>query len=139
MNSGDIGMTRDGDMFSGRTSGSALLRGVMRLALRLPAEDRFVPGIELAEDCDLAESGLAGVRALQLAGHSAGSIALLFEDGSLICGDLLENRSAPKLGSIMDDVRAARRGVEQAAGAETRHCVPGHGAPFDFSELGPIE
>ncbi len=139
MNAGDIGMTRDGDMFSGRTSGNALLRGVMRLVLRLPAEDRFVPGIELAEDCDLAEYGLAGVRVLQLTGHSAGSLTLLFEDGSLICGDLLENRSAPKLGSIMDDVPAAKRSVERLRGLEPTTVYPGHGTPFAFSELGPIE
>ncbi len=111
----------------------------MRLALRLPAEDRFVPDIELAEDADLAEYGLAGVRVLKLAGHSSGSVALLFEDGSLICGDLLENRSAPKLGSIMDDVPAAKRSMERLRGLEPRTVYPGHGAPFDFAELGPLD
>jgi len=137
MHPGDIGMTRDGDMFSGRTSGNALLRGVMRLALRLPAEDRFTPDIDLAEETVLTEYGLAGVRVLRLAGHSAGSVALLFEDGSLVCGDLFENRSVPKLGSIMDDVPAAEESVERLRALDPGTVYPGHGTPFEFAELRP--
>jgi len=139
MHPGDIGMTRDGDMFSGRSSGNTLVRAAMRLALRLPETDRFVPDIELAEDSDLTDYGLAGARVLRLAGHSTGSIALLFEDGSLICGDLLENRSAARIGSIMDDVPAAKRSIERLRELHPGTVYPGHGAPFDFSELGPVE
>jgi len=135
MNVGDVGMTRDGDMFSGRSSGSSAFRWIARLALRLRDEDRFVPDVELTEDTDLAGYGLANVRVLQLAGHSTGSVALLFDDGSLICGDLLEDRGTPKLGSIMDDVPAAERSVERLRELEPATVYPGHGVPFEFLEL----
>ena len=89
----------------------------------------------LAESTDLSAYGLAGVGIHVLPGHSSGSAVLHFEDGSLICGDLLENRKTPRLGSIMDDVPAARESVAQLRLLEPSRVYPGHGDPFDFSAL----
>ncbi len=138
MHEGDIGMTRDGDMFSGRSGGSWAVRTFLKMLLRLPQADRFTPDIPLSEASDLSAYGLDGVKVLRLVGHSAGSVALLFDDGSLICGDLLENRSTPRLGSIMDDIPAAEGSVERLQEFHPRTVYPGHGTPFDFAEL-PIQ
>lgn len=135
MHPGDIGMTRDGDMFSNRESGSRLTRWLMRRVLRLAAEDRFSPDIALDEGFDLSDRGLTGVRVFKTEGHSAGSVALLLEDGSLICGDVLENRTRPQLGSIMDDPEAAKRTVVRLAELDPRRVYPGHGTPFEWREL----
>lgn len=135
MHAGDIGMTRDGDMFANRTSGSRLMRAVMRGLFRLAQEDRFSPDLELDEDGDLSDWGLPGVRVIKTEGHSAGSVALLFEDHSLISGDVVENRKRPQLGSIMDDPEAGKQCVERLATLGPGTVYPGHGDPFVWTQL----
>lgn len=135
MHAGDVGMTRDGDMFAGRRQPSWATRLLVQAMLRLPENERFVPDIDLAENPDLSEYGLASVEIMQLRGHSSGSVVVLFEDGSLISGDLVENTKKPAIGSIMDDVSAAKSSVRQLGANEPGRVYPGHGVPFDFSEL----
>ena len=136
MHAGDADMARLGDMFSGRKKPGVLARTLLPLFARLPNDGRFEPDVLLDEASDLAEYGLPEARVLPLRGHSAGSIALLLPDGSLFCGDLLENRSAPKLGSIMDDVPTAEASVERLKMLRVGTVYPGHGTPFAMSELG---
>jgi len=135
MHEGDAQMATNGDMFSGRRRPNRLVRAVLSLVSRLPEADRFEPDVLLDEGSDLAEYGLAGARVLLLGGHSAGSIALLLADGSLLCGDVLENRKAPKLGSIMDDVGTAEAGVRRLKTMDVGMVYPGHGKPFEFADL----
>jgi hydroxyacylglutathione hydrolase len=135
MHAGDVSMARDGDMFAGRTSPKAVVRTLLPLLVRLPVGDRFEPDLSLSEDSDLREYGLGGARVLLLHGHSAGSIALLLEDGSLLCGDVLENRTSPKLGSIMDDVPAAEAALARLKTMDVGTVYPGHGRPFRLQEL----
>ena len=111
--------------------------GTVSLAARLPQADRFEPDRLLDEDTDLAEFGLARARVLLMGGHSAGSIALLPADGSLLCGDVLENRRKPRLGSIMDDVAVAEAGVRHLRTMGAGTVYPGHGRPFAFAEPAP--
>lgn len=136
MHVGDVGMSRDGDFFAGRKGPNAVVKKLLGLVFTLPAADRFVPDIELAEGINLTRYGLGGVRVLKTSGHSAGSVALLFEDGSLIAGDLVENRKNPSLGSIMDDAEAGMRSVARLAELDPGLVYPGHGKPFGFHELG---
>ncbi len=136
MHGGDALMTEKGDMFSGRKGPNPLTRAILSLALRFPQEDRFEPDLLVDEDSDLTEYGLVGAKVLLLRGHSAGSIGLLLADGSLLCGDLLENRKVPKLGSIMDDVPTARASVERLETLKVGTVYPGHGKPFQWRDLG---
>ena len=62
-------------------------------------------------------------------------IALLLDDGSLISGDVLENRAEPRLGSIMDDVPAAEASLRRLGTLSVGTVYPGHGTPFEFGEL----
>ena len=135
MHEGDVQMGAIGNIFSGRKGPNRLVRAVVPLVFRLPEEDRFEPDMLVDEGSDLTEYGLAGARVLLLRGHSAGSIALLLAGGSLLCGDVLENRKAPKLGSIMDDVPAAEAGVRRLKAMDVGTVYPGHGQPFEFADL----
>jgi glyoxylase-like metal-dependent hydrolase (beta-lactamase superfamily II) len=135
MHKRDALMSMKGDMLSGRKRPNLLTRALLSLAVRLPPRDRFEPDLLVDEDSDLAEYGLDGARVLVLRGHSAGSIGLLLADGSLLCGDLLENRKAPRLGSIMDDVPTARASVERLNALEVGTVYPGHGRPFQWRDL----
>ncbi len=135
MHAGDVSMGKDGDMFAGRTTPKAVVRTLLPLLVRLPESDRFEPDVLLAEDSDLSGYGLSGARILLLQGHSAGSIALLLDDRSLFCGDVLENRSEPKIGSIMDDVPKAQAAAERLKTMGVGTVYPGHGRPFRLAEL----
>jgi glyoxylase-like metal-dependent hydrolase (beta-lactamase superfamily II) len=135
MDQNDVQMSASGDMFAGRQRPNRLVRAIISLAMRFPEEDRFEPDVLIDEGSDLAEYGLPGAQVLLLRGHSAGSIALLLADGNLLCGDVLENRKAPRLGSIMDDLPAARASVERLNTMKVGTVHPGHGIPFDFREL----
>ena len=137
MHAGDVAMAANGDMFAGRRPRNPFLRSLVSLAARLPQVDRFEPDRLVDEESDLAEYGLAGARVLLLRGHSAGSIALLLADGSLLSGDVLENRRKPRLGSIMDDVAVAEAGVRRLRTVGAGTVYPGHGRPFAFAELAP--
>ncbi len=135
MHTGDMSMAKEGDMFAGRTSASSVVKTLLPLLVRLPTADRFEPDVLLAEDSDLSEYGLGAAQVLLLQGHSAGSIALLLEDGSLLCGDVLENRSAPKIGSIMDDVPTAEAAFARLETMDVGTVYPGHGRPFQLGEV----
>lgn len=135
MHRGDVEMSASGDMFAGRTRPNRLVRTLTSLVARLPVNDRFEPDVLVDEGSDLTHYGLPGARVLVLRGHSAGSIALLLPDGSLFCGDVLENRRTPRLGSIMDDLPAAKASVARLGAMEVGTVYPGHGSPFDFDDL----
>ncbi len=135
MHRGDVGMSVAGDMFSGRKRPNVVIRTVLSRMARLPRADRFEPDITVDEDSDLSEYGLAGATVLVLGAHSRGSIALLLADGSLICGDVLENRKRPRIGSIMNDKLAAEASVERLKTLAIGTVYPGHGRPFEFEEL----
>jgi hydroxyacylglutathione hydrolase len=135
MYAGDVPMAAKGDMFAGRKRPNRVVRKILSLAIRVRPEDRFEPDLLVDEDFDLSEYGLPDARVLLLGGHSAGSIGLLLADGSLFCGDVLENRTTPRLGSIMDDASTARASVERISGLGIEMVYPGHGAPFRWQDL----
>jgi len=134
MHASDVEMAAEGNMFAGRKAPNPVVKALLGLAAGVREEDRFSPDVLLDESSDLTDYGLPGARILLLQGHSAGSIALVLEDGSLLCGDVMENRSSPKLGSIMDDVPLAQRSVQRLLTLDIGTVYPGHGRPFQISE-----
>ncbi|MCL4368517.1 MAG: MBL fold metallo-hydrolase [Actinobacteria bacterium] len=136
MHEGDAPMSASGDMFLGRKRPNRLVRALLSLVARLPEEDRFAPDVLIDEGSDLTGFGLPGAEVLLLRGHSAGSIALLLVGGSVLCGDVLENRKAPRLASIMDDLPAAEASVGRLKTRKVTTVFPGHGKPFELADLG---
>jgi len=130
----DSGMVERGDMFWNRRRGNVLLGTMTRILFRFGRKERFSPDLYVDEGYDLSEYGL-GAKVLHLPGHSKGSIGILTADGDLFCGDLFENRDKPVLGSIMDDLAAAKASVEKLKALKIRTVYPGHGKPFSMEEL----
>jgi glyoxylase-like metal-dependent hydrolase (beta-lactamase superfamily II) len=131
MHSDDAGMAQ-GDMFSNRTSGNALMRLIAPLLFRFSRSSRFEPDIYVEEGDDFSEYGI-DARVLSIPGHSQGSIGVLTAGGDLFCGDLLENAGEPSTNSIMDDEVTCDASIEKLDGFEIDTVYPGHGDPFPMS------
>lgn len=129
MHDGDWGMVERGDMFWNRQKGNALLGVVFALLSGFGRNERFQPDVRIGEGFALSEYGF-DARVLCIPGHSQGSIAILTADGDLFCGDLLENRDRPALGSIIDDPAEANASVERLENLDIRTVYPGHGQSF---------
>lgn len=135
MHQADAGMVERGDMSWNRKTG-----GTARILFKLPfvrlsKGNRFTPDVYLADGQDLTGYGFPDARILHLPGHSKGSICILTGDGDLFCGDLFTNRGQPALNSIIDDLAAAKTSLERLKGLPIKTVYPGHGKPFQFSQL----
>ena len=91
--------------------------------------NRLKPDVLFEDGDDLSEFGCNG-KVVHIPGHSRGSIGILTADGSLICGDLLENTKMPRLNSIMDDLEAAKASIDKLSNSPINTVYPGHGRPF---------
>ncbi len=137
MHEGDAGKAERGDMFW-RPEGLTGVDGVARALSRLVSSARFeafTPDVRLSDGQSLAEWGLAAT-VHHLPGHSPGSICVLTDEGALFCGDLLTNtRGGPARNSIIDVRRDYDRSVARLGELPIVTVYPGHGQPFDASEL----
>lgn len=141
---GAIGMHREeapvaqtGDMTAARPNVSGLGKFVFSVlgSFFRPADaDRFTPDVYLGEGDDLTPYGL-DAKVLYLPGHSQGSISVLTAQGDLFCGDLMTNTRHPKANSLVDDPVLLAESVARVRGLGVRTVYPGHGKPFDMSEL----
>ena len=134
MHHDDSGMSERGDMFWNRRKGNILLGIIARILFRFGKKERFKPDLYIDEGYDLSEYGL-DAKVLHILGHSKGSIGILTANGSLFCGDLLENTDKPVLNSIMDDLTTANASVEKLKSLEIKTVYPGHGKPFPMEQF----
>ncbi|MBU7013513.1 MAG: MBL fold metallo-hydrolase [Theionarchaea archaeon] len=134
MHHDDKGMAERGDMFWNRRKGNIFLKKMVPVLSGFGKKERFKPDLFIDEGYDLSEFGF-DARILHLPGHSNGSIGILTADGALFCGDLLENRDRPGLGSIMDDPDTAKISVEKLKDMRIETIYPGHGKPFLMKEF----
>jgi glyoxylase-like metal-dependent hydrolase (beta-lactamase superfamily II) len=134
MQAGDVGMAKFGDMFIGRKKPNFLVRLLMAPLTGFGREERFSPDLLVEDGQDLLEYGL-DARVLSLPGHSKGSLGILTRDGNLFCGDLFENRGAPALNTLMDDMQAAGASLRRLQEMEIRMVFPGHGEPFEWEKV----
>lgn len=129
MHRDDLGMVEQGDMFAGRKKPNFVLRTLLPIFSRLVGSERFSPDLLLEDGEDLSDAGLEAT-VLSIPGHSKGSIAILIPDGTLFCGDLLENLKTPALNSIMDDPEGAENSLRKLRSLNVSQVYPGHGRPF---------
>ena len=134
----DAGMVEYGDMFWNRKQDNPVLRAIAPLVFRLPPSDRFRPDVLLEDGVNLAEFGW-DAQALNLPGHSSGSLGFLTRAGELFCGDLFVNSKRPVLNDLMDDLAAARASVERLKGMGVKTVYPGHGGSFEWKDLDTTE
>ena len=86
--------------------------------------DRFKPDLLIAEGYDFSECGF-DAEAIEIPGHSKGSIGILTASG-----DLFANLNKPEIGSIIDDTVAVHASVKKLKCLQVNTVYPGHGQPF---------
>ncbi len=125
-----------GNMFLSRgplSFGRRLLKPVMSL-FRLRKRDRFTPDVFL-EDGDRLDAYGWNAVALHVPGHTAGSLAVLTDDGDFFSGDFLENRRRPSVATLVDDREALMESFQRIEGMPIQTVHPGHGAPFSLNAI----
>jgi len=130
----DAGMVEKGDMMASRKQANIIIKAIAPLFTGFGRAERFTPDFFLKDGYGLARRGL-DARVIHLPGHSRGSIGILTTSGDLFCGDLFENTKAPRLNALMDDPKAAQDSLAKLEELEIRKVYPGHGDPFEMSEL----
>lgn len=132
MHSGDLGMVQNRDMFQGRKQSNLFVKKAAQLMFK--KEDSFTPDIILEDGSNLSDYGFSA-KVIHTPGHSAGSVCILAENGSLFCGDLLVNGDKPSLNNMIDDMEEAKLSVQKLARFNINTVYPGHGKPFLMSEF----
>ena len=134
MHADDVGMVVQADMFVNRKKPNLLIRMLLPLFSRFGRAERFTPDVLLRDGDNLGAYEL-DARVISIPGHSKGSIAILTASGDLFCGDLLENTAQPALGSLMDDLPAAKSSLHRLGSLGIGTVYPGHGQPFSLEEI----
>jgi glyoxylase-like metal-dependent hydrolase (beta-lactamase superfamily II) len=88
----------------------------------------FTPDVSLEDGRDMTGYGW-NARIIHTPGHSKGSISILTEDGSLICGDLFGNIWGKILKSPAEGV------LEKLNPWSIKTVYPGHGSPFPMERI----
>ena len=136
MHKAEVAAVERGNMFLSRGRLPPLRRMMKPLMslFRLRKRDRFTPDLFLEDGDRLTEYGLDAT-ILHVPGHSAGSIAVLTDDGTLFSGDFLENRTRPSVATIVDDAEALKASFERVKKLDIRTVYPGHGKAFSMDEI----
>jgi hydroxyacylglutathione hydrolase len=127
----DLGTRSKPDRFS------PFFRLMSKLVLRFVDASRFEtfePDVFLEDGQSLSSHGVDAA-VLHLPGHTKGSIRILTAGGDLVCGDLMQNMVRPRLHFFIDDLAAARAGIERLRGLGVKTVYPGHGRAFRLERL----
>jgi len=95
--------------------------------------ESFTPDLLISDNMKLNDYGLEGT-IIHLPGHTAGSIGLLLEDGSLIAGDTLVNDKKPAAAPNAVNFSDLYKSIGSLRGKNIQTVYPGHGQPFAFSD-----
>jgi len=136
MHNAEVAAVERGNMFLSRDPLPPLKR-VAKLLMslfRLRKRDRFTPDLFLKDGDRLDEYGLAAT-VLHVPGHSAGSIAVLTDEGAFFSGDFLENRTHPSIATLVEDAEALSASFERVKKLEIQTVYPGYGKPFNLDEI----
>jgi len=136
MHKAEAAAVEQGNMFLSRGPLPPVRRMLKPLIslFRLRKRDRFTPDLYLEDGDRLDECGLAGT-ILHVPGHSAGSIAVLTDEGAFFSGDFLENRTRPSTATIVDDAEALKVSFERVKTLDIKNAYPGHGKAFTVDEI----
>jgi len=144
MHAGDAFMVEKGEMRTKRKVKSLFMR-IMHLFMAhskkfqkmLADFERFKPDILLNDGQSLKEFGLDAT-VVHLPGHTPGSIGVFSSDRDFFVGDTLNNRKRPTGAVIVEDEKRLAATMDKIRGLDARIVYPGHGKPFEMSELAGI-
>lgn len=118
----------------GRTRLTETLGALMRaVAWAIPLQT-FTPDLFLTDQQSLREFGFAA-RVIHTPGHTAGSLSILFDDGTLFVGDAILNLVHVAFPLYWEDAPRAYASAHKIHALAPRRCYTAHGRPFDANEL----
>jgi glyoxylase-like metal-dependent hydrolase (beta-lactamase superfamily II) len=88
----------------------------------------------LEDGQSLREFGL-DARVVHTPGHTAGSVSVLCDDGTLFVGDSILNLVRVAFPLYWEDAAHARASALKIHALKPRVCYTAHGRPFDANEL----
>jgi glyoxylase-like metal-dependent hydrolase (beta-lactamase superfamily II) len=94
----------------------------------------FEPDISLTDGQDLNPYGL-DAKIVHIPGHTKGSIGILTGEGDFLSGDTINNRKKPTVADIVENETALQSSLQIIKNLSIRNVYPGHGTPFNMSEL----
>lgn len=136
MHRGDLMNVESGDMFANKNV-NPVAKTIARLLFfitGLGTFTHFTPDIFLEDGQNLSVYGW-NATVIHLPGHSKGSIGILTPEGDLFCGDLLESTKKPAVNTLGDNLDQMKNSAEKLKGLSIRTVYPGHGKPFQLSEI----
>jgi len=83
---GDVGMAHDGH--NDELKPTNLMARILKRFFIDPSYEAFKPDVQVQGEIDLTRFGIAG-RAVQMPGHTAGSLVVLLDDGRAFVGDMM--------------------------------------------------
>lgn len=108
-------------------------RGRLILPTIEPDFPHLTPEVVIADVLDLSDYGIAG-RVEVVGGHSAGSTAVVLEDGRIFVGDLIRGRfvrrARPTLHFFHARTDTAHASLAELLDAGATEVLPGHGGPL---------
>lgn len=118
----------------GRTRTTEFVGAVMRAFGWLAPIETFTPDVMLDDGQSLREFGF-DARVIHTPGHTAGSVSVLCDDGTLFVGDSILNLVHVAFPLYWEDAAQARASALKIHALKPRVCYTAHGHPFDANEL----
>jgi len=94
----------------------------------------FEPDIIISDRQDFGNIGF-NAKAVYIPGHTMGSIGILTNEGDFFSGDTILNRKQPTTANIIENETMLAESLEKIRTLNIRNVYPGHGKPFQISEL----
>ncbi|MCX7838144.1 MAG: MBL fold metallo-hydrolase [Anaerolineae bacterium] len=118
----------------GRTRTTEFIGAVLRAFGWLAPIETFTPDVLLEDGQSLREFGF-DARVIHTPGHTAGSVSVLCDDGTLFVGDSILNLVHVAFPLYWEDAAQARASALKIHSLKPRVCYTAHGRPFDANEL----
>jgi glyoxylase-like metal-dependent hydrolase (beta-lactamase superfamily II) len=110
------------------------LMSLMSIFFKPGAFKTFIPDLYLDESFSFTPYGFNG-KVIHIPGHSKGSIGILTEDGSFICGDFLYNFFGKPSQEFCDNMEDYHSNAEKIKSLPVQIFYPGHGTPFTMQQF----
>jgi hydroxyacylglutathione hydrolase len=118
----------------GRSAATEMIGALMRAFGWVMPLETFTPDVWLDTGQSLREFGL-DARVAHTPGHTAGSVSVLCNDGSLFVGDAILNLVHVAFPLYWEDAARARESALIIHALKPRVCCTAHGRAFDANEL----
>jgi hydroxyacylglutathione hydrolase len=110
------------------------LMSVMSIFFKPGNFKTFAPDLYIDESFDFSPYKF-NAEVIHIPGHSKGSIGILTEDGSFICGDFLYNFFGKPSQEFCDNLADFNSSVEKLKKLKINTFYPGHGKPFTMQQF----